>query len=78
MTQPRTDKQLLYKGIKIMVLTGLTMFLGPTLLYIGIAANKGSDLSLITIIVGIAICIGAIIMAFYGIRTIMSSMFKKR
>lgn len=77
MTQPRTDKQLLYKGIKIMVLTGLTMFLGPTLLYIGIA-NKGSDLSLITIIVGIAICIGAIIMAFYGIRTIMSSMFKKR
>jgi hypothetical protein len=60
-----------------MALTGLMMFLGPTLLYIGIA-NKGSDLSLITIIVGIAICIGAIIMAFYGIRTIMNSMFKKR
>ena len=77
MTQPRTDKQLLYKGIKIMALTGLMMFLGPTLLYIGIA-NKTSDLSVLTIIVGILICLAAIVMAFYGLKTIMDSMFKRR
>ena len=76
MTQPRTDKQLLYKGIKIMALTGLMMFLGPTLLYIGIA-NKTSDLSVLTIIVGILICLAAIVMAFYGLKTIMDSMFKR-
>lgn len=77
MTQPRTDKQLLYKGIKIMALTGLMMFLGPTLLYIGIA-NKGSNLSLITIIIGGLICLAAIVLAFYGLNTIMKSMFKKK
>lgn len=76
MTQPRTDKQLLYKGIKIMALTGLMMFLGPTLLYIGIA-NKTSDLSVVTIIVGGLICLGAIAMAFYGLKTIMDSMFNR-
>jgi hypothetical protein len=75
MTPPRTDKQLLYKGIKIMALTGLMMFLGPTLLYIGIA-NKSSDLSVLTIIVGGLICLAAIVMAFYGLNTIMKSMFK--
>jgi hypothetical protein len=77
MTQPRTDKQLLYKGIKIMALTGLMMFLGPTLLYIGIA-NKTSNLSVPTIIVGGLICLAAIVMAFYGLKTIMDSMFNRR
>lgn len=76
MTQTRTDKQLLYKGIKIMAFTGLMMFLGPTLLYIGIA-NKTSDLSILTIIVGALICLAAIVMAFYGLRTIIDSMFRK-
>lgn len=76
MTQPRTDKQLLYKGLKIIALTGLMMFLGPTLLYIGIA-NKSSELSVVTIIVGGVICLAAIVMAFYGLNTIMRSMFKK-
>lgn len=60
-----------------MALTGLMMFLGPTLLYIGIA-NKTSDLSVLTIIVGILICLAAIVMAFYGLKTIMDSMFKRR
>ena len=59
-----------------MALTGLMMFLGPTLLYIGIA-NKTSDLSVLTIIVGILICLAAIVMAFYGLKTIMDSMFKR-
>lgn len=76
MTQPRTNKQVLFKGIKIMALTGLMMFLGPTLLYIGIA-NKSSELSLVTIIVGGVICLGAIVAAFYGLNTIMKSMFDK-
>lgn len=59
-----------------MALTGLMMFLGPTLLYIGIA-NKTSDLSVVTIIVGGLICLGAIAMAFYGLKTIMDSMFNR-
>lgn len=77
MTQPRTNKEILYKGIKIMALTVLLMFLGPTLLYIGIA-NKNSELYILTMIVGGVICIAAIISAFYGLNTIMKSIFGKK
>lgn len=72
----RTDKEMLVKGIKIMALTALCMFIGPTLLYIAFA-NPDGDIYIITVIVGGLICVGAILLAFYGLNTIMKSIFKK-
>lgn len=72
----RTNKEMLVKGIKIMALTALCMFIGPTLLYIAFA-NPESNLYIITLIVGGLICVGAVALAFYGLSTIMNSMFKK-
>ncbi|MGF1556485.1 DUF6095 family protein [Paucihalobacter sp.] len=71
----RTDKEMLVKGIKIMVITALCMFIGPTLLYIAFANPEG-NLYLITLIVGALICVTSLILAFYGLNTIMNSMFK--
>ncbi|MDT0559529.1 DUF6095 family protein [Ichthyenterobacterium sp. W332] len=74
METKRTDKDLLIKGVKIMILTALLMFLGPTLVYMALG-NKASNLYELTLIVGILICIGAIYAGFFGIKTIMKSMF---
>ncbi|WP_353778292.1 DUF6095 family protein [Winogradskyella sp. 3972H.M.0a.05] len=71
----RTDKEILVKGIKLMALTALLMFLGPTLLYIGLG-NEESSLYMVTVIVGGLLCVGAIYCGFKGIKTVMKSMFK--
>jgi len=73
----KTDRDLLAKGLKTMVVTVALMFLGPILLYIAFG-NPEKPLYYPLLIAGIVCCICAIYFAFKGINTIMDSMFKKK
>jgi nitrogen fixation-related uncharacterized protein len=74
METKRTNKDILYKGIKTMGISLLLMFLGPTLFYIA-TTNKEKPLYIPLLIVSILLCFLAIYIAFRGLQTIMSSMF---
>lgn len=75
METKRTDKDILFKGIKTMGLALVFMFLGPTLIYVAFS-NEDKPLYIPILIVGILICGLAIYFAFKGLKTIMDSMFK--
>lgn len=75
METKRTNKDLLFKGIKTMLLAAVLMFAGPTLLYIGLS-NEDKPLYFPLLVTGSIVCILAIFFAFKGLRTIMDSMFK--
>ncbi len=77
MPNNRTDKNILSKGIKQMLICLLLMFAGPTLLHIAFS-NSEKPLYIPLLIVAIALCIGAIAMLFVGINTVVSSMFNKK
>ena len=77
MTQNKTDKPLLFKGIKIMVFALLSLFMGPTFMHMALS-NKEKPLYIPLLIVGCLICAMAIILMFRGINTIMNSIFKKK
>lgn len=70
----RTDKEVLVKGIKIMLLTAILMFLGPTLFYIGMS-NKEKALFIPIMIVVSIVLVLAVYFMYKGLKTIMSSMF---
>lgn len=70
----RTDKELLVKGIKTMLLTAVLMFLGPTLFYIGLS-NKEKVLFIPLMIVATVVLILAVFLMYKGLKTIMNSMF---
>ncbi|MFS4484166.1 DUF6095 family protein [Hyunsoonleella sp. 2307UL5-6] len=77
MEENRTDKQILFKGIKTLVFAALSLFMGPILL--SFAFSKPDDkLYYPLLIVGCAISALAVVMLFKGIKTIMNSMFKKK
>ena len=70
----RTDKEVLVKGIKIMLLTAILMFLGPTLFYIGMSNKEKALFIPIMIVASIALVL-AVYFMYKGLKTIMSSMF---
>lgn len=73
----RTDKELLVKGIKMMLLTAFLMFLGPTLFYIGLS-NKEKVLFIPLMIVATVVLILAVFLMYKGLKTIMNSMFETK
>ena len=73
----KTDKELLVKGIKLMAITAVLMFLGPTLMYIGLS-NEDKPLYIPLLIMATLVCISSILLAFKGLKTIMDSMFNKK
>jgi hypothetical protein len=73
----RTNKEVLYQGLKKMMLSLVMMFAGPTLFYIA-TTNKEKPLYIPLLIVSLLLCGGAIYFAFKGIKTIMESMFGKK
>ncbi|OUR95137.1 hypothetical protein A9Q87_00930 [Flavobacteriales bacterium 34_180_T64] len=76
METKRTNKDILYKGVKKMGISLACMFLGPTLFYVAFA-NDEKPLY-IPILIGAAIICGlAIFFAFKGLKTIMDSLFNK-
>ena len=77
METKRTDKTVLMKGIKFMVISLLFIFGGPTLFYI-VTTNKDKPFYEVLLIIAIFICIAAVYLAFKGIQTIMKSMFGEK
>ena len=75
MNTKRTNKAVLVKGLKIMGVTLLTLFLGPFLLHAGLS-NPDKPLSLPLVIMGLLFCGAAIYLGFKGIKIIMDSIFK--
>ena len=74
MEPTRTNKDILVKGIKKMVISLVLMFTGPTLFYIA-TTNKEKPLYIPILVISLLICAGAIFFAFKGLQTIMNSMF---
>lgn len=72
-----TDKDVLVKGLKTMLMTLALMFLGPILIYIAFS-NEQKPLYYPLLISGVVSCICAIYFGFKGLNTIMDSMFKKK
>ncbi|MFP2994306.1 DUF6095 family protein [Spongiivirga sp. MCCC 1A20706] len=72
-----TDKELLIRGIRIMAITAILMFLGPTLLYMAFK-NQEHFMFYPVLIVGAILSVLAITLAFKGLNTIMNSVFGKR
>ncbi len=70
-----TNKKVLIKGLKYMGFALLLMFIGPSLLYL-ILSNDDKPFYTILLILSILICLSAIVIAFYGIKTIIDSLFK--
>ena len=75
METKRTNKQMLVKGLKTMVLTLITLFLGPVLLHAGLS-NSEKPLYIPLVIAGVVVCVTAIYLGFKGIKIIMDSIFK--
>ncbi|MCA0152730.1 DUF6095 family protein [Winogradskyella vincentii] len=73
----RTDKEILTKGIKRLIICLLLMFAGPTLLHISFS-NDDKPLFIPLLIVSLIICIMAIFFLFSGINTIINSMFQSK
>ena len=73
----KTDKVVLFQGIKTLIFAALTLFMGPVLL--SFAFSKPEDkLYIPLLIIGCLICAFAIFLIFKGIRLIMNSMFNQR
>ncbi len=77
MEDTKTDKKILFKGIKTMVFALLSLFMGPILLSFAFSKPE-APLYTPLLIIGCAICAMAVLLMFKGIRTIMSSMFKNK
>jgi len=73
----KTDKTILVQGIKLLIFSLLSLFMGPILL--SIAFNSpDKPLYIPLLIVGCLISAFAIFLLFRGIKTIMNSMFNKK
>ena len=75
MSQKRTNKTVLVKGLKILLGTVFLMFTGPTLTHIALS-NQSKPLFIPLLIIGIMCCLLAIYFMFKGIMTIVDSLFK--
>lgn len=77
MENNRTDKAVLFQGIKTLIFAALSLLMGPVLL--SFAFSKPDDkLYMPLLVIGCLICAFAIFLIFKGIRLIMNSMFKKK
>lgn len=73
----KTDKVLLFKGVKTLIFAALTLFMGPVLL--SFAFSKPDDkLYYPLLVIGCFICAFAIFLIFKGLKLIMNSMFNKK
>lgn len=75
MQETRTNKKLLFTGIKQLVVSIIFMFAGPSIIYLALS-NKEKDLYIVLVIVGFLGCIAAIFFAFKGLSSILESIFQ--
>lgn len=69
-----TDKTLLMKGLRRLMLTLLLLFAGPVVLYQAFK-NQDHPWYLPVLVVGGLLALGAIAMGFLGIRTLVRALF---
>lgn len=73
----RTNKVVLFQGVKTLIFAALSLLMGPVLL--SFAFSKPDDkLYIPLLVIGCLICAFAIFLIFKGIKLIMNSMFKKK
>jgi polyferredoxin len=70
-----TNRDLLNKGIKYLLVSLPMMFFGPSVIY-NAFMNKKNVWHYLVLAVGILICIAAVYYAFKGIKTITDSIFE--
>ncbi|MDT0295551.1 DUF6095 family protein [Mesonia ostreae] len=70
----RTNKEVLFKGVKFMAGALPLMFIGPSILYSAFN-NREHPLYFAVLILGILSCGGAMFLIFKGINTIMKAIF---
>tara|TARA_R110002049_G_scaffold308770_1_gene514005 strand:+ start:20488 stop:20718 length:231 start_codon:yes stop_codon:yes gene_type:complete len=73
----KTDKIILFKGIKTLIFAALSLFMGPILLSFAFS-NPENKLYIPLLIIGCLICTFAVFLGFKGIKLIVDSMFKKK
>lgn len=73
----KTDKDILTKGLRQMLICLFLMFTGPTVLHVAFS-NKEKPLYIPLLILAILLCIAAIAFLFIGINTILNSIFNKK
>ena len=69
-----TNKLLLNKGIKRFAWALPAFFVGPTIIHFAFI-NKLQPVFYLILIVGIAICIAAMVLVFLGLKFIMKALF---
>ena len=72
MSQPSTDRGILSKGVRRLLLSLPFFIAGPILIYLG----AGSEHPVIFLMPGVAFAILAVVLGFQGINTILDAMFK--
>ncbi|MBC7641024.1 MAG: hypothetical protein H7174_01595 [Flavobacterium sp.] len=71
-----TNREVLLKGVKYLSGALPLFFLGPIVIY-NSQMNLQSKWHYLVLIIGIMMCFGAMFLMFFGIKTIMKSMFDK-
>jgi putative effector of murein hydrolase LrgA (UPF0299 family) len=69
-----TDRTLLAKGVKFLFGSLPLLFIGPTVIYNALM-NKHTNWHYVVLVVGCAICIIAVYVAFRGLKLITDSIF---
>lgn len=69
-----TNKEVLYKGIKILGYALPLMFIGPSIIHMSFK-NQKHWLYIPVLGLGILLCILSIFLIFRGLKTIMKSLF---
>ena len=69
-----TDKEILNKGVSYFAFALPLIFIGPSIIHSAFK-NTHTVWHYAVLAVGIAMCIGAVVLMFKGLRTIIKSMF---
>ena len=72
----KTDRTLLFKGLKLMIFAVVNLFMAPIIISIAFN-NKENPLYIPILIIGCLIGLLAIYLIYKGISTIMNSIFNK-
>ncbi|QLG43884.1 DUF6095 family protein [Costertonia aggregata] len=73
----KTNKNLLFKGLKFLGYTTILMFTAPAIIYRGFQ-SEGHPLYWPVLILGFILAIGAVLCGFYGIKLLIDSLFGKK
>lgn len=73
----KTDRELMIKGVRFLTYTVVLMFTAPIVVYQAFK-NQGHPLYIPVLVVGCLLGLGAIIMGFVSIKTIVDALFGKK